>query len=70
MAGEQRLIGIREVARRLGISKRTVERFVERGTIKKPIRVGRQIRWIEAEIDEWIRQGCPGGFWDQMTWWK
>jgi prophage regulatory protein len=51
------LLTIVQVAKRLNVDKRTVERMVEAGDFPAPIRVGRAgIRWPQSDIDAWIEE--------------
>lgn len=42
------------VASRLGVSERTIVRWVEEELFPKPIRVGRGTFWTEADVTEWL----------------
>lgn len=53
------LLDVNAVATQLGASSRTVRRLVDCGKMPRPISLGRAVRWRRAEIEEWIRQGCP-----------
>ena len=46
----------REVAARLGISERTLDRMAERHDGPPMTRVGRQIRFEESSLKKWIRE--------------
>ena len=49
-----------ELAQILNISKASLWRFLSRGRLPEPIRFTSQcLRWRRAEIEEWIRNGCP-----------
>ena len=50
-----------EVAAMLGVSERTLWRLLSAGKVPKPVRFGRNTRWREAEVKEWIENGCPVG---------
>lgn len=44
-----------ELARRLGVARSTVWRWVRDGLLPKPIHIGPQVRgWRAREIDEWL----------------
>lgn len=53
-----RLLNIREVADLLGVSEKTVRRYLQKGAFIKPIRLnGRHsLRWKELEIIDWVNQ--------------
>ena len=48
-----------DLARLLGISERTVWRLDSAGSLPRPIRLGRSVRWRMAEVQAWLEQGCP-----------
>ena len=56
---QEQLIDVREVARRCGVSADSVRRLCDRGHTPEPVRLGRAIRWREAEVNGWIAAGCP-----------
>ncbi len=53
------LIGIKEVARLVGISPRHVFRRVSTKRFPQPRKIGRSSRWHEGELSRWIDAGCP-----------
>ena len=53
------LIPAGEVARLLGISKRTLWRLLSAGKLPAPVRLGNNVRWRLDEVQQWISQGCP-----------
>jgi prophage regulatory protein len=53
------LIPASEVARLLGISKRTLWRLLSAGKLPAPVRLGNNVRWRLDEVEQWISQGCP-----------
>ena len=55
----QRLLGVREVAARLGVSSREVWKLTSCGRMPAPVRLSRSVRWRESDISEFIRLGCP-----------
>ena len=56
---ENLLIPAEAVASLLGISKRTLWRLLSAGKLPEPLRLGSVVRWNRAEIEEWIKAGCP-----------
>jgi excisionase family DNA binding protein len=48
------MIDVREVAKILGISTRSVWRLVAKGELPPPIRFGRTVRWRTVDIDRCI----------------
>jgi predicted DNA-binding transcriptional regulator AlpA len=54
------LIDAQEVARRLGLSERTVWRLTAAGKLPNPISIGdKSKRWRAKEIRSWVAAGCP-----------
>jgi prophage regulatory protein len=51
-----------DVMRRTGLSKSAVYSLAVHGKLPKPAKLAgtRSLRWIEHEIDEWIRQQVDG----------
>ncbi len=58
------LISADELARLLRRSRRTIGRLKAAGKLPKPVRSGGGVLWRRAEIDEWVRVGCP----DRRVW--
>lgn len=48
-----------DIGRKLQISTRHVWRMNDDGTLPRPFRIGRLVRWPAAIIDRWISEGCP-----------
>ena len=40
-------------------SKRHVYRLADAGRMPRPIKLGALVRWRRAELEAWIREGCP-----------
>ncbi len=59
--GEPVLIDAEKLARMMDVSERTLWRWVSRGDVPRPVRIGGSTRWRLAEITEWIGRGCPAG---------
>jgi predicted DNA-binding transcriptional regulator AlpA len=49
-----RLLKLEAVAAKLGISPRAVQRMAANGTIPRPIKLGRSVRWQERQLDAFI----------------
>ncbi len=58
------LLGAIDLARRLGVSVRTVRRLDAAGKLPKPVRLGHSVRWRSDEIERWVVAGCP----ERATW--
>jgi excisionase family DNA binding protein len=54
-----RLLTAAEVAKELRVSIRHVRRLADAGEMPRPLRLGRVVRWSEAELIRWIAGGCP-----------
>ena len=61
---ECELLSVKELAKILSLSVRTVWRLRSAGKLPKPLTIGSSVRWIESEISAWIRAGAP----DRKTW--
>ena len=48
------LLTVKEVARHLGVSVRTVWRLVSIGKLTQPVSIGRCRRWHQREVDAFI----------------
>jgi excisionase family DNA binding protein len=55
----QALLTVREVARVLKISVRSVWRLVASRKLPAPLKVGGVSRWQRTDIARWIESGCP-----------
>lgn len=53
---EDRWMSVDEISQYLGISKETIYRWLDRGTIPAH-RIGKLWRFKSSEVDEWIRSG-------------
>lgn len=51
------LVDIKQVAEKLNVSTRTIERLMSRRKFPKPIKIGRQNRWREGTIEAWLAKG-------------
>lgn len=50
---------VHDVATLLKASTRHVRRRADAGQMPRPVHIGRLIRWPQADIDQWIADGCP-----------
>ena len=53
------LISVRDLAKILKVSPRSVWRLLSAGQIVPPLRIGGSVRWRYHEVAEWIESGCP-----------
>lgn len=52
---ESKVLRVREVGSRVGVSKATLYRMIKSGRFPKPINVGaRAVGWRTEEVDAWI----------------
>lgn len=58
-ADHPQLIDTKAAARRCGMSTRAWLRLCDAGKAPWGIKLGGLRRWNVAELDEWIRNGCP-----------
>ena len=50
-----RLLRLREVLARCGLSRSTIYRKMREGSFPEPLKVGvRAVRWRESEIESWL----------------
>ena len=54
-----RLLTVKDIASRLSVSQRQVWKLNASGRLPEAVHVASSIRWRAADIDEWIRLGCP-----------
>ena len=48
------LLSVREVAKALGMSERTVWRLAATGDIPPPLAIGRSRRWSRSTLEAWL----------------
>lgn len=53
-----RLLTVREVAALLGICGRQVQKLRASGRFPVPVRLGRSVRWRDADVSRFIDCGC------------
>ncbi len=49
----------REVASALGVSERHVWGMNHNGRLPEPVRFGKAVRWVKADIEAWLAAGAP-----------
>ena len=55
--GSVRFLRLPEVLARTGLSRSTIYVRLDQGRFPRPVSLGgRAVGWIEAEVDEWIRE--------------
>jgi excisionase family DNA binding protein len=55
------LLNVKQVAQLLGCAWRTVLRHADQGVIPWGVKIGSLRRWNEAEIKDWVANGCKPG---------
>lgn len=53
------LISLATFAGLMNMSKRSLQRLLTQGKLPTPIRLGRCLRWVRKEVDDWIAAKCP-----------
>ena len=53
------LLDVEQVAAILNVSARTVYRMADAGAMPRPRHLNTLIRWSRAEIEAWVKAGCP-----------
>ena len=61
---ERYLISADDLARMLGVSRRSIWRLNSAGRIPRQIKIGGSVRWDCDEINRWILAGCQ----DRRAW--
>ena len=51
---EKTLLTAKDLAELLGVSLRSVWRRISDGTVPKPVRIGRLVRWHRQTIEQWL----------------
>lgn len=52
----ERMLTVDQVAERLGVHRRTIERMVAEGTLPPPLRLSQRIlRWEESAVTKWLQ---------------
>ncbi len=58
---EAAALSAREVAALLGVSARHVSNLAARGVLPQPVRLGRSVRWLRAEVEAALAKLRDGG---------
>lgn len=58
MMSEERLIRLPEVINKIGLSRPTVYRMIERGEFPKPVKQGRTSAWVSREVNDYLDKKC------------
>ena len=50
----EKLIGVKEICEKLGLSRTTIWKLRSKGIFPKPVRISeRRIAWPESSVDKW-----------------
>ena len=61
MQSPGRLITTRDLAERLQVDRKTVQRWRGERRLPDPIEIGGVVRWRQQDIDEWLDSQTPNG---------
>jgi predicted DNA-binding transcriptional regulator AlpA len=53
---DERLLPMRRMCRRYGVSDRTIDRWLERGELPKPVRIGGRKYWRVTDLELFEQQ--------------
>lgn len=53
------LVDVKQAAKLVGVSPRTISKMEQCGEMPKAIRIGRAVRWGYEELQKWVSEGCP-----------
>ena len=53
----EKLLRPEDVANLLGVPAKTLEMWRYRGTGPRFVKLGRLVRYVESDLDEWVRSG-------------
>jgi len=52
-----RFLRLKEVKERIGLGTTSIYKMINEGTFPKPVKIlGKNVAWIDSEVDEWIMQ--------------
>ena len=52
-------LNVKELSEILSVSQRHVWRLSAAERLPRPVRMGRSVRWLERDIQEWLDMRCP-----------
>jgi predicted DNA-binding transcriptional regulator AlpA len=56
-----------DAARLCGVSRTSWYSLRAAGKIPRPVRLGRRVLWRVAELEDWVKEGCPAMHrWEQI----
>lgn len=54
-----RLVTPHDLAELLGVSTRTLYRWIDRGQLIRPLRLGGVLRWRWRDVTQWLEEQAP-----------
>lgn len=60
------LVDVKTAAKLLCVSAQTLYRLRDLKAMPQPVRLGSSVRWLLAELIEWVDEGCPSK-WQRPT---
>ena len=61
----KRYINLREVLRKVPVTRQTIENWERAGEFPKRIRIGGRVFWLLSEVDDWIDREADKRWLDQ-----
>ena len=61
----KRYINLREVLRKIPVTRQTIENWERAGEFPKRIRIGGRVFWLLSEVDDWIDRQADKRWLDQ-----
>jgi predicted DNA-binding transcriptional regulator AlpA len=52
-------VDVKELSAILSVSQRHIWRLNAAKKLPRPVRMGRSVRWLESDIQEWLGMRCP-----------
>lgn len=52
------VVDLVEAAQMFGVSDRHLRRLWKKGQFPEPVRLGGSVRWIVADLEQWLTNGC------------
>ncbi|VVT48070.1 hypothetical protein UYSO10_2002 [Kosakonia radicincitans] len=47
---------LNQVSSVIGFGKTKIYSMVKKGEFPKPVKIGRRVRWVSTEVEEWMRK--------------
>jgi len=62
-----KLLTLKEVIEKTSFKKSTIYKFIKTKNFPSPVKFGHSSRWVESEIDNWIKQQIFKGEYNVTT---